>query len=133
MQIYKFCQCKNSTRKIYTNQEAESRDNWSFIVDCNQKRVFFPTDKFVNSTAADPEDYNNDNTQIKFNDYSDFGDVRSGSGGNNGKTKNKSIWSIFGITGGGGGGTSAASSNHKSNAASNTLLVVCMFFLNLYF
>ncbi len=121
LQVYKFCQCKNNSRKVYASDEAESRDQYEFIVDCNQKRVFFPSDKY----DSNPNEQSSDDSSKLDEDYP--GDVSSGSGQNTKKTeKTNNIWSIFGIS------TKSLAISHTRVAASTTTRLpafMCTFLL----
>ena len=87
MEIYKFCQCKNGTHKVFTSPDDEKSDKYSFVVDCNLKRVIFP--------SGDGRIINPNDMGTTKNDNNDESDVSTKI---NGKTKNKTVWSIFGIS-----------------------------------
>ena len=100
MLTYRFCQCKNGTHKIFMTRENEASGKFSFAVDCNEKRVYFPTSRIEQA-------YENKEL-IEY--------------GREGDSKNKNIWSIFGIS-------SPAKGLHQSERYSSIGMSVLLAFL----
>ncbi len=108
LQIYKFCQCKNGTHKIYSNEASSSAaimtssDSYSFKVDCNRKRFFSSASQnkedssddsatgiypiSTTKTSSTPPDLVGNKKDTVSNDMSEAGSTMN------------NIWSIFGMS-----------------------------------
>ena len=108
LQIYKFCQCKNGTHKIYSNNAVSVQsvqnlqdNSYSFKVDCNRKRFFSSASKAddVEDNTAATTSSRMPSTRKPLNPDQDTatkdGKANENSVENN--NSNSNIWSIFGM------------------------------------
>lgn len=121
LEIYKFCQCKNSTHKIASSNAdaSNSESNNSQIIDCNLKRFQSPS-----SHPTDNSDYHDVLEQIKKTTKTKIDtntqDEKKESDLNNENKNFTSIWSIFGF------GNSSPESLYNNNLQT-VLPILCMF------